>query len=90
MLAPAARLGADAAVLVMVSVLSALIRAGPASDAACFDNGADQINIDPVCRERTLPVIAQISAQSAFVRMQVVSSATMSSARHASAQAVQV
>ena len=37
-----------------------------------------------------MPVAAQTSAQSRFLRMHSVSSATMSSARQASAQAVQV
>src|SRR5699024_10654106 len=43
-----------------------------------------------VSRESTFPVARQMSAQSWFVRMQDVNSATMSSARHASAHAVQV
>jgi len=45
---------------------------------------------EPVWRERILPVVAQMSTQSRLVRIHLVSSATISSLRQASAQAVQV
>ena len=44
---------------------------------------------EPVWRDSIVPVVAQMSAQSRSVRMQCISSLTMSSARHASAHAVQ-
>jgi hypothetical protein len=45
---------------------------------------------EPVRRDRMVPVVAQISAQSRSLRMQCTRSATISSAKQASAHAVQV
>jgi hypothetical protein len=77
-------------VLVHLGVPGTLVAAGLAGLGAGLEDGADDGDIGVGAPQRTRPVVPQTSAQSRSVRMQRRRSATDSSLRQASAQAVHV
>lgn len=90
LLTTAARLSADLAVLVHLSMLLALVDALLAGDSACLQHSLDGGEIlSGTSAKDGAGGLTDISTVG-LVRIQVRRSATMSSARQASAQAVQV
>jgi hypothetical protein len=89
LLAAAAGLSADAAVLVHVGMAFALLAHALQAAAQASRTARVTLTSYAVRRDSALLVARQISAQSRLVRMHVVRSDTMSSDRQASAQAVQ-
>ena len=78
LLATAACFGADAAVLMHVGVGFAFCAAACTGETADLQEGTGDVGLIAGVPGSTAPVVVQMSAQSRFVRMHFVSSATMS------------